>query len=209
MIDGYDWRTNFDNDNDGCEDTTEDTDLDNDGVESQYDDCENEPSSNWVSTPDVDFDGDGCADSVDPDDDGDGVSDGVDECPLTEIVSSDFDRDGCDDSTEDLDDDGDGVEDSTDSCPLGLSNWDSSSGSDIDGDGCMDSLEDDHVDGQLLYILRNNAIKATTAVTMLVLLLAGLLASNRSRRSGIRIKDHTWEVERTMESSSCINGRPD
>ena len=87
MIDGYDWRTNFDNDNDGCEDTTEDTDLDNDGVESQYDDCENEPSSNWVSMPDVDFDGDGCADSVDPDDDGDGVSDGVDECPLTEIVS--------------------------------------------------------------------------------------------------------------------------
>ena len=200
VIEGYDWRTNFDNDNDGCEDTTEDTDLDNDGVESQYDDCENEPNSNWVSTPDVDFDGDGCADSVDPDDDDDGVSDGVDECPLTEIVSSDFDRDGCDDSTEDLDDDGDGVEDSTDSCPLGLSNWDSSSGSDIDGDGCMDSLEDDHVDGQLLYILRNNAIKATTAVTMLVLLLAGMLASNRSRRSGIRIKDHTWEVERTMES---------
>ncbi|MAU30032.1 MAG: hypothetical protein CMA26_02845 [Euryarchaeota archaeon] len=208
IIEGYDWRTNFDNDNDGCEDTTEDTDLDNDGVESQYDNCENEPDSNWVSAPDVDFDGDGCADSVDTDDDDDGISDDVDGCPLTESVSSDFDRDGCDDSTEDLDDDGDGVEDSTDKCPLGLINWDSSSGSDIDADGCMDSLEDDHVDGQLLYILRNNALMTMISITMLVLLLAGLVASNGKRRSGIRIKDHTWEVERMMQTPSISLEKP-
>ena len=208
IIEGYDWRTNFDNDNDGCEDTTEDTDLDNDGVESQYDNCENEPDSNWVSAPEVDFDGDGCADSVDTDDDDDGVSDDVDGCPLTESVSSDFDRDGCDDSTEDLDDDGDGVEDSTDKCPLGLINWDSSSGSDIDADGCMDSLEDDHVDGQLLYILRNNALMTMISITMLVLLLAGLVASNGKRRSGIRIRDHTWEVERMMQTPSISLENP-
>ena len=195
---GYDWTANFDNDADGCEDSTEDTDLDNDGVESDHDRCEDEPTSTWVSTPDNDFDRDGCADSMDTDDDGDGITDDQDGCPMSGIPTTDFDRDGCDDATEDWDDDGDGVRDSSDQCPLGLSNWDSSSGSDIDGDGCMDSLEDDHVDGRLLYILRSNAIVSITASTMLVLLMAGMVMSTRSRRTGVHLKDQTWDVERTM-----------
>ena len=201
VIIGYDWTNNFDNDGDGCEDTTEDNDLDNDGIESNFDNCEDEPTSAWVSTPEDDYDGDGCIDSADSDDDGDGIYDEYDECPLSETTTSDFDRDGCDDATEDWDDDGDGVIDSSDKCPLGLSNWDSSTGSDIDGDGCMDSLEDDHVDGRLLYILRSNSLMTMMATMMVVLLLAGMVLSNRARRPGIHIKDQTWAVEQTMNPS--------
>ena len=62
----------------------------------------------------------------------------------------------------------------------------------------MDSLEDDHVDGRLLYILRSNAILSITASTMLVLLMAGMVMSTRSRRTGVHLKDQTWDVERTM-----------
>ena len=55
---GYDWTANFDNDVDGCEDSTEDTDLDNDGVELTTIDARKNPASTWVSTPDNDFDRD-------------------------------------------------------------------------------------------------------------------------------------------------------
>ena len=113
-------------------------------------------------------------------------------------MTSDFDRDGCDDATEDWDDDGDGVPDSSDRCPLGLSNWDSSSGSDIDGDGCMDSLEDDRVTGRLLYTLRSNAFMTLMAASVVVLLLAGVLISSRRSRVGIDFSDQTWAVEDSL-----------
>ena len=117
-------------------------------------------------------------------------------------MTSDFDRDGCDDETEDWDDDGDGVPDTSDSCPLGLSNWDSSSGSDIDGDGCMDSLEDDRVTGRLLYTLRSNAFMTLMAASVVVLLLAGMVISARTTRSRIHMEDQTWSVEQTMSDST-------
>ena len=117
-------------------------------------------------------------------------------------MTSDFDRDGCDDATEDWDDDGDGVPDSSDRCPLGLSNWDSSSGSDIDGDGCMDSLEDDRVTGRLLYTLRSNAFMTLMAASVVVLLLAGVLISSRRSRVGIDFSDQTWAVEDSLTNET-------
>ena len=116
-------------------------------------------------------------------------------------MTSDFDRDGCDDATEDWDDDGDGVPDSSDSCPLGLINWDSSSGSDIDGDGCMDSIEDDRVTGRLLYTLRSNAFMTLMAASVVVLLIAGMVISARSGRSRLHMEDQTWSVEQTMSNT--------
>ena len=193
--------SHMDGDGDGCDDNTEDNDLDNDGIESAYDNCEGDPTSTWVSTPEEDFDSDGCIDSTDFDDDGDGVSDEYDSCPLSVSMTSDFDRDGCDDATEDWDDDGDGVPDSSDRCPLGLSNWDSSSGSDIDGDGCMDSLEDDRVTGRLLYTLRSNAFMTLMAASVVVLLLSGMVISARSNRSRFLMEDQTWSVEETMNDT--------
>ena len=117
-------------------------------------------------------------------------------------MTSDFDRAGCDDATEDWDDDGDGVPDSSDRCPLGLSNWDSSSGSDIDGDGCMDSLEDDRVTGRLLYTLRSNAFMTLMAASVVVLLLAGVLISSRRSRVGIDFSDQTWAVEDSLTNET-------
>ena len=194
--------SHMDGDGDGCDDNTEDNDLDNDGIESAYDNCEGDPTSTWVSTPEEDYDSDGCIDSTDFDDDGDGISDEYDACPLSVSMTSDFDRDGCDDATEDWDDDGDGVPDSSDRCPLGLSNWDSSSGSDIDGDGCMDSLEDDRVTGRLLYTLRSNAFMTLMAASVVVLLLAGVLISSRRSRVGIDFSDQTWAVEDSLTNET-------
>ena len=59
---------------------------------------------------------------MDTDDDGDGITDDQDGCPMSGIPTTDFDRDGCDDATEDWDDDGDGVRDPPTSVPSGLSN---------------------------------------------------------------------------------------
>jgi len=191
-----------DGDGDGCDDYLEDNDLDNDGIETAYDNCEGDQSSTWLSSPEEDFDSDGCIDSNDPDDDGDGIYDEFDQCPLSANVFSDFDRDGCDDSTEDWDDDGDGVPDSSDSCPMGLSNWDSTAGSDIDGDGCMDSLEDDRVTGRILYTLRSNAFMMLMLGSVAVLLIAGLMMSARQDRAKIRVEDQTWSVEETMREVS-------
>ena len=58
----------------------------------------------------------------DMDDDGDGVPDITDSCPSgvtgwTSTPSSDYDSDGCQDSSEDTDDDNDGYEDSVDTHP--------------------------------------------------------------------------------------------
>ena len=70
----------------------------------------------------------------------------------------------------------------------------------------MDSLEDGHVDGQLLHPY-NNAIKATTAVTMLTYSCSFGTArlQLRSRRSDVRIR--TLEVGGYCRCL-CINGRP-
>jgi len=198
-------QSHVDADGDGCDDNTEDNDLDNDGIESAYDNCEDDPSSDWVSTLAADYDSDGCEDSIDFDDDGDGIHDGVDQCPNSVTTNSDFDRDGCDDETEDWDDDGDGVPDTSDSCPLGLINWDSSSGSDIDGDGCMDSLEDDFVSGRLLHTLRSNAFMILVIGSMTVLMLVGMVLSTRRGRGRLDFSDQTWAVDESLSTVSQPN----
>ena len=155
-----------------------------------------------VSTIEEDYDSDGCIDSLDYDDDGDGVFDADDKCPRSVSVTSDFDRDGCDDATEDWDDDGDGVPDTSDNCPLGLMNWDSTSDSDIDGDGCMDSLEDDRVTGRLLHTLRSNAFMTLMLASVTALLIAGMVLSARRERIGLHVSDQTWAVENSLSTDS-------
>tara|TARA_A100001037_G_scaffold302122_1_gene333071 strand:- start:775 stop:3960 length:3186 start_codon:yes stop_codon:yes gene_type:complete len=83
------------------------------------------------------------------DDDGDGVNDNDDYCQWgesdwTSNSSTDYDGDGCKDSTEDTDDDNDTVPDIHDSCPTGYMGNDTI---DRDGDGCDDRYEDDDIDG--------------------------------------------------------------
>ena len=88
------------------------------------------------------------------DNDADGVSDATDNCPngtsnWTSTTVTDYDSDGCQDSSEDTDDDNDGVSDVSDSCMKGDLGWTSSTSTDYDGDGCKDSMEDldDDADG--------------------------------------------------------------
>ena len=195
-------QSHVDADGDGCDDNTEDNDLDNDGIESAFDNCEDDPASEWVSTLATDYDSDGCEDSVDYDDDGDGVPDDVDQCPTSISANSDYDRDGCDDETEDWDDDGDGVPDTSDSCPLGLINWASSSASDIDGDGCMDSLEDDHVSGRILHTMRSNAFMILIISSVTALMLAGMVLSVQRGRGRPEFADQTWAVDDAMRSEA-------
>ena len=64
---------------------------------------------------------DGAGDECDSDDDNDGITDNSgDNCPRggawnwTSDSTTDFDNDGCKDSSEDMDDDNDGVEDEED-----------------------------------------------------------------------------------------------
>jgi len=59
---------------------------------------------------DIDTDGDGIGNSLDPDDDNDGVPDSQDQFPLDPTMSKDTDHDGVDDSI-DSDDDNDGLYD--------------------------------------------------------------------------------------------------
>ena len=128
-------------------------DSDNDGVNDLTDNCPN------VNNPlQIDSDMDGAGDECDNDDDNDGITDNSgDDCPRggawnwTSDSTTDFDNDGCKDSSEDTDDDNDGVEDEDDGC---LSSyvpprnwWVSDSSNDIDGDGCRDADEDSDDDG--------------------------------------------------------------
>ena len=90
------------------------------------------------------------------DSDGDGVFDTNDWCPTgetnwTSTSTTDWDGDGCRDSTEDSDDDNDGMLDTSDYCSMGDTDWISTSATDWDGDGCRDSNEDldDDNDGTL------------------------------------------------------------
>ena len=102
--------------------------------------------------------GDNGGDNTPNDTDGDGVPDEDDDCydgrtDWSSTTASDYDSDGCQDSTEDWDDDNDGIEDQEDMCPTGSLDWYafSSSNPDNDYDGCRDSDEDldDDDDGYL------------------------------------------------------------
>ena len=128
-------------------------DKDNDGVNDLEDNCPN--TSNPLQ---IDSDLDGQGDECDYDDDNDGITDNSgDDCPRggawnwTSDATTDFDNDGCKDSSEDTDDDNDGVEDEDDNCLSSYSPprnwWTSDSSNDIDGDGCRDADEDSDDDG--------------------------------------------------------------
>ena len=130
-------------------------DSDSDGVNDLTDNC---PNTNNPLQYDSDLDGDG--DECDYDDDNDGITDNSgDDCPRggawnwTSDATTDFDNDGCKDSSEDLDDDNDGIEDSDDLCLSSYAPprdwWVSDSSNDIDADGCRDADEDldDDADG--------------------------------------------------------------
>ncbi|MBT4070579.1 MAG: hypothetical protein HOE79_04995 [Euryarchaeota archaeon] len=124
------------------------TDLDGDGIVDGSDNCLRDSNPLQENYDDDDF-GDVC----DLDDDGDGVEDLADDCPYGETQwqsdsSTDYDSDGCKDSTEDYDDDEDGVFDTNDLCPLGPLGWVSNPEEDIEGDGCADwdTDEDGFVD---------------------------------------------------------------
>ena len=86
-----------------------------------------------------------------PDSDNDGITDAQDDCPTgatgwTSNSVTDYDSDGCQDSSEDTDDDNDGIQDSSDDCEKGHLGWISESINDYDSDGCHDSIEDDDDD---------------------------------------------------------------
>ena len=108
-----DSTTDFDND--GCKDSSEDTDDDNDGVEDEDDGCLSSyvpPRNWWVSDSSNDIDGDGCRDAdEDSDDDGDGFDDAVDDCNKISGTSNLGSYTGC------VDTDDDGYADLEDSCP--------------------------------------------------------------------------------------------
>tara|TARA_Y100000739_G_scaffold225033_1_gene230311 strand:- start:2293 stop:4554 length:2262 start_codon:yes stop_codon:yes gene_type:complete len=195
----------IDLDLDGCNDSTEDKDLDNDGINSPSDNCEEDRTSDWVSTVWNDIDQDGCVDTDDWDDDNDGISDAIDECPYTQFLTIDIDRDGCMDDTEDEDDDNDGVPDSRDLCPTGITNWKSDKSTDIDGDGCMDSAEDESVPNALLNTITGSAFTTLMAASVGILLVAAAVMARRSRSISPRTySDGTLEVESTMSETGSL-----
>ena len=195
----------IDLDLDGCNDSTEDKDLDNDGINTPSDNCEEDRTSDWVSTVWNDIDQDGCVDTDDWDDDNDGISDAIDECPYTQFLTIDIDRDGCMDDTEDEDDDNDGVPDSRDLCPTGITNWKSDKSTDIDGDGCMDSAEDESVPNALLNTITGSAFTTLMAASVGILLVAAAVMARRSRSISPRTySDGTLEVESTMSETGSL-----
>ena len=114
------------------------TDLDNDGVLDGEDNCARISNADQTNL-DNDLQGDVC----DEDDDNDGIIDENDDCPRGDAnwfseASTDHDRDGCKDATEDYDDDEDTVFDQNDLCPLGPVGWISTLEEDAEGDGCAD-----------------------------------------------------------------------
>ena len=164
---GYlDWTSTAltDHDGDGCSDATEDTDDDNDGVTDSSDLC-SKGALSWQSSSSTDYDSDGCQDATeDLDDDNDRICDAtdsdniwactpssasVDLCPTSSLsffsnIENDADRDGCEDSGEDLDDDNDGFTDDIDTCPrdAGTSSLGMELGcDDYDLDGYSDSTD--------------------------------------------------------------------
>ncbi len=132
---GWISNSSTDNDGDGCQDASEDTDDDNDGLD-DTDGREQQTNSNDVS----------CSLLADCDNDGIGDNEG-DACPVGETgwtsnSSTDNDGDGCRDESEDADDDNDLVADISDQCSTGETDWLSNGSTDNDGDGCRDTDED-------------------------------------------------------------------
>ena len=134
---------------DGCSDV----DTDTDGFVDQRDNCPNTSNAGQE-----DLDGDLIGDVCDLDEDGDGIANIDDGCPRdlalwdsTEM--NDWDRDGCQDSINDLDDDNDLMLDmigsnQLDMCPKGYRDWAATNASlDHDQDGCHDDEEDADDDG--------------------------------------------------------------
>ena len=136
-------------------------DADNDGVSDVNDNCPNTSNPAQGNT-----DGDSEGDACDSDDDNDGITDNSpDNCPRNgefnwtstqdfdnPANSSDWDRDGCKDSSEDDDMDNDGVDNNFDLCQRSSYSpprptWVSDAITDFDGDGCRDSDEDPDDDG--------------------------------------------------------------
>ena len=114
------------------------TDFDNDGVLDGEDNCARISNADQTNL-DNDLRGDVC----DEDDDNDGIFDENDDCPRGDAnwfseASTDHDKDGCNDATEDYDDDEDTVFDQNDLCPLGPVGWISTPEEDAEGDGCAD-----------------------------------------------------------------------
>ncbi len=114
------------------------TDFDNDGVLDGEDNCARISNADQTNL-DNDLQGDVC----DEDDDNDGIFDENDDCPRGDAnwfseASTDHDRDGCNDATEDYDDDEDTVFDQNDLCPLGPVGWISTLEEDAERDGCAD-----------------------------------------------------------------------
>ncbi|MDP6870194.1 MAG: thrombospondin type 3 repeat-containing protein [Candidatus Poseidoniaceae archaeon] len=113
-------------------------DYDSDGFIDGSDNCPKVANPNQIDT-DNDLWGDAC----DPDDDGDGVGDEWDDCSPGETgwyadSITDFDSDGCKDSSEDFDDDEDGILDDYDECQKGSIGWISTIENDEDQNGCED-----------------------------------------------------------------------
>ena len=118
-------------------------DSDDDGVHDYTDNCVKINNTNQSN-----HDSDALGDACETDDDNDGKHDAIDDCQYgilgwnSSDVLLDHDEDGCRDSDEDLDDDGDGVLDVDDDCQTGHTEWTSNNSTDVDGDGCRDSDED-------------------------------------------------------------------
>lgn len=130
------WRLEWDSDDDGVHDYTDNCDF-------------------VINANQSDYDNDSLGDACETDDDNDLLHDVLDDCQYGDIgwnssnISLDHDEDGCRDDGEDMDDDNDGVLDNDDFCPRGTLEWTSDNNSDLDGDGCQDSGEDldDDADG--------------------------------------------------------------
>ncbi len=129
--------------------------------------CSPSADKKFVSTPENDYDRDGCKDDgEDTDDDNDNKEDAVDDCEkspkgfLSGDRTTDYDDDGCkDDDPEDPDDDNDTVNDfnadgsELDKCRtsetsgfISVSTGDPAAINDYDGDGCEDAGEDEDDD---------------------------------------------------------------
>ncbi len=141
--------------------------------------CSPSADKKFVSTPENDYDRDGCKDDgEDTDDDNDNKEDAVDDCEkspkgfLSGDRTTDYDDDGCEDAGEDEDDDNDTVNDfnadgsELDKCRtsetsgfISVSTGDPAAINDYDGDGCEDAGEDEDDDDDTVNDLNADGTK--------------------------------------------------